>query len=785
MLLDLAVENVKFPDNVLFTFKKSLILSYLNHLEVWKKEGVERAKGVVSAKNEELTSELELRLHLHEPRENNINQDIRTARENELRDHETSFEEHSLVIDSALEKQRGILAKELTPTIEKMTAEFREKLKEIESHKSGMNRHTQLQAVVEVAEVAKSAHLRSLKNLMKNFRVCIDDTLYTVKEANAIFRRNLKTFSEGKNFAPEEIETFSRGLDTILKNIDVYETSIKAEIDTLQSHHYQVALDTFGKLSDKFEHNLVDINFMERINAKFNEIQLQIRIEIAASNSQTEEIQHHVQLLSQLVDSLQQKFEDMHIPDYSLIRCVTDELYKKTHTRIDYLYCYSSVSEKGSTLVKFQKITSDVISAMSVTRSILQGPSKRDSMTPSSDPSATPSLAVLDAERVPSSTNRSTTGFHMTSNSPSLAGEKSYMNQRRKGLSRYQLLKHPGFGTEGGNDANNSSSLLPKIRKLLYAKNDELFQMSDGFYKSRSSKSILHIDSLPETSEMCMLNVNKRLHSYRTQLEEYRVACIGELRVQMGKLHETLSNMPLAIFTGVLYQITFVLHSEKKILLDTFSQKLSEFEEIKDANRAQLRPNIGHIANRDILDKLCQSEEERHTSAVEAIAKFNTSKMEQLILSGESFTSQLGERVTFLCDLFQSVTLPNDIIKISEKDTKSILPLMKRHDPTPENKPAKVEALPKLFIDIPKEWYKMSVEEIEELTRTPTLPILISSDLFLSLFESRDSIFLAFTKDFISELKTNSEYNQIVMTRENNSFEYWTKSVSDIKSLFL
>ena len=785
MLLDLAVENVKFPDNVLFTFKKNLILCYLNHLEVWKRESAERARRVVEAKNEELTSELELKLHLHEPRESNINLDIRTARENELREHEISFEEHSRVINTALEKQRDILAKELTPTIEKMTADFRERLKEIESHKSGMNRHTQLQAVVEVAEAAKSAHVRTLKSLMKNFRVSIDDTLYTVKEANAIFRKNLKTFSEGKNFAPEEIETFSRGLESILKNIDVYETSIKADIDTLQSHHYQVALDTFGKLSDKFEHNLVDINFMEKINAKFNEVQLQIRIEIAASNSQTEEIQHHVQLLSQLVESLQQKFEDMHTPDYELIRCAIDELYKKTQTRIDYLYCYNSVSEKGSTLVKFQKITSDVISAMSVTRSILQGPPKRDSMTPSSDPSATPSLAVIDMERVPSSTNRSTTGFTAASNSPSLAGEKNYMNQRRKGLSRYQLLKHPGFGTEGGNDANNSSSLLPKIRKLLYSKNDELFQMSDSFYKSRSSKSILHIDSLPETSEMCMLNVNKRLHSYRTQLEEYRLACIEELRGQMEKLHATLSHVPLFIFTGILYQITFVLHSEKKILLDTFSQKLLELEKVREANRTQLRPNLGHIANRNILDKLCQSEEERHKSAVEAIAKCNTSKMEQLILSGESFTSQLQERVTFLCDLFQTVTLPNDIFKIPEKDTKSTQPLIKRRDPTPDSKPMKVEALPKLFIDIPKEWYKMSIEEIEQLTRTPTLPILITSDLFSPLFESRDSIFLAFTKDYVSELRSNAEYYDTLVTREKNCFEYWTESVSDIRSLFM
>ena len=123
-----------------------------------------------------------------------------------------------------------------------------------------------------------------------------------------------KLFLRERTLLLRKLKTFSHGLESVMKNIDVFETSIKSEVDTLQSHHYQVALDVFGKLSDKFEHNLLDINFMERINAKFSEIQLQIRIEIAASNSQAEDIQHHLLLLSQLVGSLQNKFEDMHAP---------------------------------------------------------------------------------------------------------------------------------------------------------------------------------------------------------------------------------------------------------------------------------------------------------------------------------------------------------------------------------------------------------------------------------------------------------------------------------------
>ena len=739
-------------------------------MEVWRDEGVERARTVVGAKNEELSSELELRLHLHEPRVDKINQDIRTAREEELMEHENDYREHTRMIENAIDKQKCILHTELTPTIENMTSEYRKKLKEIESHISSLSKHAQLQAVVEVAETTKSAHVRTLKSLVKKFRVSVEDTLHTLKESDAIYRNSLETFSEGKNFAPEEIETFSHGLESVMKNIDVFETSIKSEVDTLQSHHYQVALDVFGKLSDKFEHNLLDINFMERINAKFSEIQLQIRIEIAASNSQAEDIQHHLLLLSQLVGSLQNKFEDMHAPDYELIDCAVDELYRKTQARIDYLFCFAD-NTQPSVLLNFQEVTSDVISTMVITRPIIQAPSRTN--TPSTEPPATPSLLVPDADRRQTSACRKSTTSRLSTDRP-------HMLHRRKGLNRYQLLKNPEFGTEGGNDTNNPSSLLPKIRKLLYSKNAEFIQMCDGFYKTRNSKSILHIDSLPETSEMCMLNVNKRLHSYRAQLEEYRIQCIQELRGQLEKLFDTLSCLPLAVFSGILFQITLVLYSEKKQLIKTFAEKFTKYEELKESYRAQLRPNLGHVNNKEILDKLCQSEEERHASAVQDFANFNASKMEQLTLSGESFNSQLEDRLTFMCNLFQKVILPSAIVKVSEKETKQLPTSVLQLDALPEDTPHL-----KMCIDIPKEWYKMGIEKLERLSLTPTLHVPNITELYTTLFENRDSIFLAFFKDFISEHRENTEGNLKRISREDIAYDSWDKSVIEIKSLFI
>lgn len=56
-----------------------LCASFLDHLESWKTDTAERAVDDTAGKEEELRTELELRLHLHEPRPSRV-EDIHNTR---------------------------------------------------------------------------------------------------------------------------------------------------------------------------------------------------------------------------------------------------------------------------------------------------------------------------------------------------------------------------------------------------------------------------------------------------------------------------------------------------------------------------------------------------------------------------------------------------------------------------------------------------------------------------------------------------------------------------------
>ena len=55
-------------------------MNFLNHLEGWLEEANERSSSIVTAKTAEIEKELELRLHLHEPRIKRAEMDVHNVR---------------------------------------------------------------------------------------------------------------------------------------------------------------------------------------------------------------------------------------------------------------------------------------------------------------------------------------------------------------------------------------------------------------------------------------------------------------------------------------------------------------------------------------------------------------------------------------------------------------------------------------------------------------------------------------------------------------------------------
>ncbi|KFQ49367.1 hypothetical protein N334_00924, partial [Pelecanus crispus] len=105
--LPMYLKYVLIKETVFVELKKRIRLCFFEHLEKWFAESLSNSCAFVAAKKEELNSELQLRLHLHQQRQENIETDIYNARAVELLLHKECLECHCAGLAEALEKERA------------------------------------------------------------------------------------------------------------------------------------------------------------------------------------------------------------------------------------------------------------------------------------------------------------------------------------------------------------------------------------------------------------------------------------------------------------------------------------------------------------------------------------------------------------------------------------------------------------------------------------------------------------------------------------------------------
>lgn len=74
------LKNSFIPLDIFIEVKNCIRLNFLNHLENWMDEANLRSNAIVAAKSAEIEKELELRLHLHEPRIKRVEMDVHNVR---------------------------------------------------------------------------------------------------------------------------------------------------------------------------------------------------------------------------------------------------------------------------------------------------------------------------------------------------------------------------------------------------------------------------------------------------------------------------------------------------------------------------------------------------------------------------------------------------------------------------------------------------------------------------------------------------------------------------------
>uniref|UniRef100_A0A8C3I8J0 Coiled-coil domain containing 180 n=1 Tax=Chrysemys picta bellii TaxID=8478 RepID=A0A8C3I8J0_CHRPI len=268
--LPVYLENVFVPDSFFTELKKRIRLCFFEHLEKWFAQSLSNSWIIVTAKKEELNSELQLHLHMHQPRRERIEKDIHNVRAAELLLHQERLECHCAGVVEALNKEKNEFMK-LREDQNDISKNFRRRIQDMEAIFLSSTKAEKLVALSNSLHSELLNHVEVIQISLRSYRNYLEEALGKLRDSNVDFLKACRLFSEGGNFSPEEVEFFCKRLEKETGRIDFIEGLIMIDMEKMESNYLeQVAnsnlqaqtlnssLEKFLKKIDACAHPTVD-----------------------------------------------------------------------------------------------------------------------------------------------------------------------------------------------------------------------------------------------------------------------------------------------------------------------------------------------------------------------------------------------------------------------------------------------------------------------------------------------------------------------------------------------
>ncbi|XP_078238907.1 coiled-coil domain-containing protein 180 [Pogona vitticeps] len=833
------LQQVYLPESFFVDLRNKLRLQFFEHLETWFADTLAKTWSVVGAKKEEVNSEVQLRIHLHEPRRERIEKDIYHVRLAELRFHSERLARHCAGVVEALNKERAAFFK-LREDQNNVSRTFRHRIQDMENIFLTESRAERLVSLSNNLHIELINHVEVMQLSLRSYRQYLEETLGKLREANTDFLRACRLFADGGNFSSEELDVFMKRLHKENGRIDFVEGLIMIDLEKMESTYLEQATEVIGKFENRFRFLAMDRVFMEKIQRFLTNIQVKIKSEVAISNVQT-------QTLNSLLEKLVLRIDACAHPNVDKESITPEELYE---------FAMSVMEE----LKKRSKYLNCLLPGLEPVVSTLNGPSVRASLTISfpsvlSVQEAKPTVmgvectALLNPSRMGKpafddaalSVIRHLTGFQRFRKVIDTAQDRersqSIGGEGGSGQPDLSLLMPPGTrgradslpggqnaapvpvknSTSVGRRVSRSTSSTQKYVKLTRADRklqifgdkpketdndhfkgiifslvwdsfDNLMGVAEEFYR-RDKHQITRPEYLQETFEQCIDVLGQKLLMYLQQADEYHVACVSEFRGQLQRFEELLPRVIQLVVWKCLKDHEHLLFESTEKIQGHLQDQLQKLDLAKDKNKAKLCPTLGHPHNLPQLEALCQEETERQKDQAEGI-RLSNEQLEVCVIEGaQRFVSVLAactEKI--LAELDDSLTFDDVQQGKTETPREKTSTLLRRKKAglslEIEECRLLVERGSRTWPGLPRTTLRGLPNQII-CRETASVTTAKSTLGHKAAMEERDAVYLKFTQLLEVEFARIKEENTAHLMKAQHWANWWKKSVQKIKQLYL
>ncbi|XP_041050405.1 coiled-coil domain-containing protein 180 [Carcharodon carcharias] len=344
------MKHAFIPETAFLNLKKKLVgnasfyiivlirVNFFELLEDWYDKAMENARIISVIKKKEFKAELELRMHLHKPREKRIKMDVLHVRAVELRLHREKVERHCKGVDEALKKMKKDF-KTLQSEHCKATLNFRNSIHSMEEIFKTGNKSDRLVTLLNSLNSRQGKYMDSVNKFLRNFQNMLDKSLAQLQDGNKQFITSFRLFANGGNYTPQEIAVYNQQVEQTATNIAKTEGTIMVDLEVMEALSLEQSTGVIKEVEDKFMRYTLDLMFIEKIKRFLTNTQTRIKTVVVLSNRQTLNISSHLEQFERKIDACAQSNLDKEVvlPEelYNFAKIIRDLMEK----RATYLKC--------------------------------------------------------------------------------------------------------------------------------------------------------------------------------------------------------------------------------------------------------------------------------------------------------------------------------------------------------------------------------------------------------------------------------------------------------------
>ncbi|KAH9500703.1 hypothetical protein Btru_076318 [Bulinus truncatus] len=787
-----VIKNMDLPQSLILQTKYRIRQNFLEHLDEWFDEAIDRANSIVIAKCQEVNSELDLRIHLHLPRPQRAEFDIHNVRAAELVLHSERVVHHC----AGMEKKMSELSasfRTMSQEHNKLANKFHSDIQALEIIFINATKSSRLVNLQNQLEVEKEKFMTTIRTSLRQFRQHLDETLQMLRESNARFIKAFKLFSDGGNFCPEEIEEYRKKLEKMSHLIDSTEGNIMSELEGMESKRLDTATKICAEFEERFKSHMNDLVFMEQVARWLTNTQVKIKSEVANSNTQAQKLENMLNTLERRISACQNQNMDKEQITSTELNDSLEEIFLACVKRWEYLQKEKGSGQTGPATNAKVGFANETVPAAGKSSKPIDDPTlgaiksilktQRNKLVFGAD-------ATLDGEeskRAKSAVSQtSSKGSEQSVSKIKLGGDAKKSLAPNMRASRQFKIDKKLFSS--GGESGSREQFIQLIQVILKEASDGLLSTAEVFYAQKGTTPVTRPQVLQETFELFSEEITEKIGSYYKQAEKYHNQCLQEFRLQLLKLENLCVLIPGLVISDFMKDQINQSKRAQSDLVSQFQSILGQLAGRQEANKNELRPALGHPNLVDDLAVLCALENERHLDFVDQVTKFTSSQQESSLEHAKIFLDGLVELSTHQLHQYDKILLLDQVDK--GKVEPKLLPTSqlirrKKAGKSLEEEDNNYQSSSSIasWIGIPMN--QMCLNGLpSNLELSPPVTTNKTTLVHSAIIKSRDLAYQTYKNVFENILQEIESNKKSLLTSEALWETSWKNSVSKVKSLY-